>query len=104
MPKLIVKCGIDCSACTWGINWRNGLSTEKIEEYRNNAKMILGYMPIRKLCLTCQTSDSEISKGSKLPNQKCLIHQCVDNNGLENCVYCSSFPCNTVEETGGIWT
>ena len=104
MSKLVAKCGIDCGACPWGVYSRKGMSAEEFEQYRNNAKRILGYMPIKSPCPTCQTADSEIPKGSKLPNRKCLIRQCVDKTGVTNCAYCTRFPCDTVKATAGVWT
>jgi len=101
--KLVAKCGIDCSACPWGPYPRTDMTAEEFERYRNDAKRILGYMPIKTSCLTCQTPDSKIPKGSRLPNRKCLIRQCVDKTGVANCAYCSRFPCDTVKATGGVW-
>lgn len=103
MSKLVAGCGIDCGACLWGPYPRKGMTAEKFERYRSNAQRILGYMPIKTPCLTCQTPDSKIPKGSKLPNRKCLIRQCVDKTGVANCAYCSRFPCETVKATGGAW-
>ncbi len=104
MSKVVDKCGIDCGDCPWGLYPRKGMTAEEFEQYRNKAKRVLGYMPIKTPCLTCQTEDSKIPKGSKLPNRKCLIRQCVDKTGVVNCAYCSRFPCDTVKATGGVWT
>jgi hypothetical protein len=104
VSKLVAKCGIDCGACPWGLYPRKGMTAEEFEQYGDNAKRVLGYMPIKTPCLTCQTADSKIPKGSKLPNRKCLIRQCVDKTGVANCAYCSRFPCDTVKATGGVWT
>jgi len=104
LSKLVAKCGIDCGACPWGPYPRKGMTADEFEQYRNNAKKILGYMPIKTPCLTCQTPDSRIPKGSKLPPRKCLIRQCVDKTGVANCAYCSRFPCDTVKATGDVWT
>jgi len=101
--KLVAKCGINCGACPWGPYPRKGMTAEEFERYRNKSKRILGYMPIKTPCLTCQTPDSKIPKGSRLPNRKCLIRQCVDKTGVANCAYCSRFPCDTVKATGGVW-
>ncbi|UCH38278.1 MAG: DUF3795 domain-containing protein, partial [Candidatus Bathyarchaeota archaeon] len=100
----VAKCGIDCNTCPWGPNPRKTMSPEEFEQYRNNAKRILGYMPIKTPCLTCQTPDSQIPKGSKLPNRRCLIRQCANKSELENCAYCARFPCDAVEASGGVWT
>jgi hypothetical protein len=103
VPNLVSKCGIDCGACPWGPYPRKGMTAEDFERYRNNAKRILGYMPIKTPCLTCQTPNAKIPKESKLPNRKCLIRQCVDKAGVANCAHCSRFPCDTVKATAGAW-
>jgi hypothetical protein len=104
MSRLVAKCGIDCGVCPWGPFPRKGMTAEEFERYRSKSKRILGYMPIKTPCLTCQIADSKIPKGAKLPNRKCLIRQCVDKTGVTNCAYCSRFPCDTVKSTGGVWT
>jgi hypothetical protein len=103
VSNLVAKCGIDCGACPWGPYPRKGMTAEEFERYRNNAKGILGYMPIKTPCQTCQTVDTKIPKGSKLPNRKCLIRQCVDKTGVVNCAYCSRFPCDTAKAIAGAW-
>ena len=103
MKNLVSKCGIDCAVCPWGPFPRKEMSAEEFEQYRNNGKKILGYMPIKTPCVTCQTPDEKIPKTTKLPNKKCLIRQCVDKTGLVNCAYCSRFPCDTLKATAGAW-
>lgn len=103
MSGLVAKCGIDCGVCPWGPNPRKSMTAEKFGQFRNSAKRILGYMPIKTPCLTCQVPDAKIPKGSKLPNRKCLIRQCVDRSKVANCAYCSRFPCDTLKATSGVW-
>lgn len=79
------------------------MTAEESGQLRNSAKRILGYMPIKTPCLTCQIPDAKIPKGSKLPNRKCLIRQCVDRSKVANCAYCSRFPCDTLKATSGVW-
>jgi hypothetical protein len=79
------------------------MDAKEFEQYRNKGKRILGYMPIKTPCVTCQTPDAEIPKTSKLPSRKCLIRQCVDKTGVANCAYCSRFPCDTLKGTAGLW-
>jgi len=79
------------------------MTAEDFESFRNNAKRILGFMPIKTPCVTCQTPDAKIPKESRLPNRKCLIRRCVDKTGVANCAYCSRFPCDTLKETAGAW-
>jgi hypothetical protein len=103
MKSLVSKCGIDCRICPWGPYSRKEMIAEEFEQYRKKAKEILGYMPIKTPCVTCQTPDEKIPKTSKLPNKKCLIRQCVDKTGIKNCAYCSRFPCETLKATAGLW-
>jgi hypothetical protein len=103
MTNLVSKCGIDCGACPWGPYPRKDMDAKEFEQYRNKGKRILGYMPIKTPCATCQTPDAEIPKTSKLPSRKCLIRQCVDKTGVANCAYCSRFPCDTLKGTAGLW-
>jgi len=103
VSNLVSKCGIDCSSCPWGPYPRKNMAVEEFEQFRNKAKRILGYMPIKTPCVSCQTPDAKIPKKSKLPNRKCLIRQCVDKTGIFNCAYCSRFPCDTLKATAGVW-
>ena len=103
MTNLVSKCGIDCGECPWGPYPRKNMDCKEFEQYRNKGKRILGYMPIKTPCVTCQTPDAEIPKTSKLPSRKCLIRQCVDKTGVTNCAYCSRFPCDTLKGTAGLW-
>jgi len=58
---------------------------------------------MQKPCFLCQTPDKEIPKGAKLPSRNCLVRQCVDKIGVENCAYCSHFPCDQVKDVSGAW-
>ena len=103
MSNLVSKCGIDCVTCPWGPYPRKDMTAEEFQKFRNDAKRIVGYMPIKTPCVTCQTPDEEIPKKSMLPNKKCLIRQCVVRSGVANCAYCSRFPCDTLKTTAGLW-
>lgn len=103
MTNLVSKCGIDCGTCPWGPYPRKNMTPEQFDQYRNKGKQILGYMPIKTPCATCQTPDKKIPKTSKLPSKKCLIRKCVDKAGILNCAYCSMFPCDTLKATAGLW-
>lgn len=79
------------------------MTGEEFEHFRKRAKQILGYEPMQKPCLTCQTPDEEIPKGTRLPPRNCLVRKCVDKIGVENCAYCSRFSCDYVKEHSGQW-
>jgi hypothetical protein len=104
MTNLVSKCGIDCGVCPWGPFPRKDMTAEEFEQYKNRGKQILGYMPIKTPCVTCQTPDQKIPKTSKLPSKSCLIRKCVDKTGVANCAYCSRFPCDTLKGTADLWT
>jgi hypothetical protein len=80
------------------------MTAGEFAEYRNTAKRVLGFMPIKTACVTCQVPDSQIPKGAKLPFRTCPIRRCVDKAGIRNCGYCARFPCDSVEATSGLWT
>jgi hypothetical protein len=79
------------------------MTGDEFERYRVRAKAVLGSMPIRTPCVTCETPDAKIPKTAKLPNKKCLIRQCVDKAQIVNCANCSRFPCDTTKATSGAW-
>jgi len=103
VSKLTSKCGMDCGTCPWGPYPRQNMTAEEFGQYKKRAKEILGYTPMKTPCPTCQTLDEEIPKGSKLPPRNCLVRQCVDKTGIENCAYCSRFPCEQAKDTSGAW-
>lgn len=82
---------------------QENMTAEEFEQYRKKAKQILGYMPMQKTCLTCYTPDEERPKGTKLPPRNCLARHCVPRMGIENCAYCSRFPCDFIKEHSGQW-
>ena len=104
MSNLISKSGIDCKTCPWGPYPRQNMNSEEFEGFKKEAKKVLGYTPIKTACATCQTPDDEIPKTCKLPSKNCLIRQCVDKSEIENCAYCSRFPCDTLKATADLWT
>ncbi|MFQ5758340.1 MAG: DUF3795 domain-containing protein [Candidatus Bathyarchaeia archaeon] len=103
MTSLIGKCGFDCGTCPWGPYAREKMTEEEFGQFRKRAKKILGYKPMQKPCPICQTPDEEIPKGSKLPPRSCLVRQCVTQMGIDNCAYCSRFPCGQAKDTSGAW-
>jgi hypothetical protein len=105
MPDVYSKCGMNCGRCPWSRHTREALKTDEgFQRFRDRCKKILGYRPTEKPCLTCQTPDEELPKGSRLPPHNCLVRQCVDKIGVENCAYCSRFPCGQVRDLGTSWT
>jgi len=94
---------MNCEACPWGPYPRKDMTAAEFEQFKKKAKAVLGYQPIAKACVTCQTPTEKIPKESKLPPRSCLIRQCVDKAGIMNCAYCARFPCQAEVSTGGLW-
>ncbi len=103
MKELISKCGFNCGGCPWGPHARENMADEEFEQFRKRAKQILGYMPMKTPCLTCQILDEDIPKGAKLPPRNCLARKCVTRMNIENCAYCSRFPCDFIKEHSTQW-
>jgi hypothetical protein len=94
MDKMIAKCGCNCSSCptykenlktsedrircSWG--WKEylgiNLSPEKL-----------------RLCDGCQVQDQM----RKVYYLNCIVRKCAMKNGIENCAYCSLYPCEEVK-------
>ncbi len=58
MSKLVAKCGGIVEPVLGDPTREKGMTAKEFEQYRKNAKRILGYMPIKTPCLTCKTPDS----------------------------------------------
>ena len=94
MNEIIAKCGCNCSKCptykenlkskedrircSWG--WKRylniSLSPEKL-----------------RLCDGCQISDEK----RKVYYLNCTVRKCAIENNIENCAYCSLYPCNELK-------
>jgi hypothetical protein len=104
---MISKCGMACNRCPWSHSVREALQTEEeYAQFRKRCKTVLGYSPTTNVfqnCVGCQTPDEEIPEGAKIPLRNCLVRKCVDALGIENCAYCSRFPCGYIQMRGTEW-
>lgn len=106
MPVLYSKCGIDCGHCPWSRYVRGTIKTEEdYERFGDRCKEILGVRPTEyyRNCVGCQTPDEEVPKGW-VPFRNCAVRICAMRSSVENCAYCSRFPCTQVKELGTGWT
>ncbi|MFW9845799.1 MAG: DUF3795 domain-containing protein [Candidatus Thorarchaeota archaeon] len=99
MALVISKCGNYCGTCPWGCYKRARLADDEWEDYRDAAKKYVGYTPTIKPCQACQTPDEKLSKDVGVHNfvRGCLARKCAIHNGVENCAYCSRYPCDWIE-------
>jgi hypothetical protein len=106
--EMIAKCGMACNRCPWSYAVREGLQTEEeYESFRKKCKEALGYSPTTNVyqnCVGCQTPDEDIPQGARIPLRNCLVRKCVDALNIENCAYCSRFPCGYIQWKGTQWS
>jgi hypothetical protein len=96
---VIGKCGNYCSACPWGCYQREKIPPENWDSYRDLTKKYVGYTPAVKPCQSCQTPDEKLAKDIGVHNfvRGCLARKCATHNGIQNCAYCSRYPCDWIE-------
>ncbi|MFX0016152.1 MAG: DUF3795 domain-containing protein [Promethearchaeota archaeon] len=93
----IAKCGHDCINCAWSIDSRKKISTKQALKLFN--KKCVTYMGTELTiapCPGCQSQYDELPKNSKVSFniKSCLIRKCVTYNNIQNCAYCSKYPCD----------
>ncbi|NHJ86728.1 MAG: DUF3795 domain-containing protein [Asgard group archaeon] len=106
MVEMISKCGMLCSSCPWSKAIQDSMSNVEYEQYKKGCKETLGYAPSGPFqnCVGCQTPEDQWPKGSRLPFKSCTIRNCVMKSNIENCVYCSRFPCESIELKAKEWS
>jgi hypothetical protein len=101
MEQIISRCGNLCLECPWSIYMRKKIGKEDWEEYSEKVKKYTGFKPIKyewEGCVGCLTPNEELPKHPFFNFlRKCRTRKCGNNNEVNNCAYCSRFPCtNTV--------
>jgi len=106
MNEMVGKCGILCTICPWSKSVQDSMSKDEYNEYKIQCKKILGYAPAGAYqnCVGCQTPEEEWPEGTRIPLKKCLTRLCVMRNEIENCAYCSRFPCDYIKVKANEWS
>ncbi len=96
MEMIVGECGNMCNGCPWGRYLRAEMTPRKWEAYVEEVKKYVGYYPSKNPCYGCQTPDDELSKEVGVHNflRGCSVRKCALENDLENCAYCSRYPCD----------
>ncbi|MHA2005203.1 MAG: DUF3795 domain-containing protein [Candidatus Thorarchaeota archaeon] len=99
MEQAISKCGNYCGTCPWGCYQRARISEEGWEDYKDAAKKYVGFTPTAKPCQSCQTPNENLAKDVGVHNfvRGCLARECATYNEIQNCAYCSRYPCDWIE-------
>lgn len=94
MNEIIAKCGCNCSRCpTYKENLKN--KDDRIRcswGWKKYLNLSLSPEKLR-LCDGCQASDDV----RKVYYINCHVRKCAIENGIENCAYCSLYPCGEVK-------
>lgn len=106
MNRNIGMCGVDCSICPWSKSVKDSMSDNEYEQYRIDCKNVLGFSPTKSFqnCLGCQTPENQLPKDSPIPLRNCTTRLCVKRNEIENCAYCSRFPCAYIKVKAMEWS
>ena len=93
MDTWIAKCGCDCAGCP---TYKKNIETP---EQRNRcSRAWKQYWNIRlspeklRPCDGCQTPDEQ----NPTRYLNCRVRKCAVHSGVENCAYCSAYPCDEV--------
>jgi len=94
MNEIIAKCGCNCSKCP---TYKENLNTKEDRihcswGWKRYLNISLSPEKLR-LCDGCQTSDDM----RKVYYLNCMVRKCTMENGIENCAYCSLYPCNELK-------
>ncbi len=99
MTRVISKCGNLCSICPWGRWIRENQQPADWEPFVEDVKKYIGYVPAKNPCHGCQTPNENLAKDVGVHNflRGCAARKCAFDNEIENCAYCSRYPCDQIE-------
>ena len=94
MNKIIARCGCNCSKCsTYKENLKNKEDRIRCSwGWKRYLDISLSPEKLR-LCDGCQISDEK----RKVYYLNCIVRKCAMENGVENCAYCSLYPCDELK-------
>jgi hypothetical protein len=101
MDAFIAKCGCNCTICP---TYKNNIQT--LEQRRRCSSGWQRFLGIRlspeklRACDGCSLPDSD--RNTYYLN--CKVRKCCIENGIDNCAYCSAFPCKELETVHSIQT
>jgi hypothetical protein len=94
MKDFFGKCGANCGHCP--AYKENAKTNEAKQRGRDLWAKYLGFRTTldRMYCDGCQAPDE---KNPVLINPRCIIRKCAMENRIENCAYCSKYPCEELK-------
>ncbi|MFQ5832525.1 MAG: DUF3795 domain-containing protein [Candidatus Thorarchaeota archaeon] len=100
------KCGNVCSHCPWSRYVRERSEPSAWDSYVKEVRKYVGYVPAKNPCHGCQTPDDKLAKNVGVHNflRGCSARKCAFHCGVENCAYCSRYPCDKIEIMNASYT
>jgi hypothetical protein len=98
--EMIAYCGLNCVTCPIYLATREA-DLEKQRQMREQiALAIKKYLGEEKRVEDITDCDGCKAQGGRLYSgcQKCQIRKCASEKGLENCAYCSEYPCENLSK------
>jgi hypothetical protein len=98
--KMIAYCGLNCVGCPIYLATRETNAKKQKQIREQIARDIKRHYGIESRvedvtdCDGCQTQGGRLFSGC----QKCQIRKCAGEKGLENCAYCSKYPCEKLSK------
>ena len=93
MNELIAKCGCNCSQCP--------TFKDNLQAFEDRKRCSWGWQ--KYLNIKLSPEKLRLCDGCSIPEEKrkvyylnCHVRKCANQNGIENCAYCSAYPCYEV--------
>ena len=99
-PEMIAYCGLNCITCPIYLATREKNPKKQRREREQIVIAIKKYLGEEKQVEDITDCDGCKAQGGRLYSgcQKCQIRKCASEKGLENCAYCSEYPCEKLSK------
>ena len=98
--EMIAYCGLNCIKCPIYLATREKNPKKQRREREQIALAIKKYLGEEKRVEDITDCDGCKAQGGRLFSscRKCQIRKCASEKGLENCAYCSEYPCENLSK------
>jgi hypothetical protein len=98
--EMIAYCGLNCITCPIYLATREKNPKKQRREREQIVIAIKKYLGEEKRVEDITDCDGCKAQGGRLYSgcQKCQIRKCASEKGLENCAYCSEYPCENLSK------
>lgn len=98
--EMIAYCGLNCITCPIYLATREKNPKKQRQQREQIVLAIKQYLGEEKRLEDITDCDGCRTKGGRLYSgcRKCQIRKCASEKGLENCAYCSEYPCEKLNK------